>query len=320
MPHDGLNLRACRQLPRIEDEAADLRIRRTDLPGGGQLYDFGIDVAGGLRAGLAMANVCLAGLGQVSLLPGQIGGIDWPQVFVSTDHPVSACLLSQYAGWQIKLDRFFAMGSGPMRAAAAHEELFDRLNYREERPAHIVGVLETPALPEDAVFDQIAEKTGVAAEKITLLAAPTSSPAGNLQVVARSVETVLHKLFELQFDVRRIVSACGTVPLSPVAADDLTGIGRTNDAILYGGCVTLWVRGDDQSLAEIGPRVPAAASECYGKPFLEIFEEAGRDFYAIDPLLFSPARVMFQNLDSGRVHQFGATAPDVLQRSFGLSE
>jgi len=317
MLSSGLNLRAFQRLRMID--ADDLRIQQTVLPSGGRLYDFGIEVAGGLGAGLALANVCLSGLGEVSLLPGSIDGIDWPQVFVSTDHPVTACLLSQYAGWQINVGQFFAMGSGPMRAAAAHEELFQRLDYREERPAHVVGVLETATLPGDDVFAMIAEKTGVSAENVTLLVAPTSSPAGNLQVVARSVETVLHKLFELHFDVTRIVSACGTVPLSPVAADDLTGIGRTNDAILYGGCVTLWVHGDDQSIAQIGPRVPAAASECYGKPFLDIFEDAGRDFYAIDPLLFSPAQVLFQNLDTGRVHQFGKTAPDVLKRSFGLS-
>jgi len=317
MLSSGLNLRAFQRLGMID--ADDLRIRHTDFSSGGRLYDFGIEVAGGLRAGLTLAEICLSGLGEVSLLPGRIGGIDWPQVFVSTDQPVSACLLSQYAGWQINVGGFFAMGSGPMRAAAAHEDLFERLDYREDRPAHIVGVLETATLPDNDVFSLIAEKTGVPVENITLLVAPTSSPAGNLQVVARSVETVLHKLFELHFDVTRIVSACGTVPLSPVAADDLTGIGRTNDAILYGGCVTLWVHGDDRSIAEIGPRVPAAASECYGKPFLDIFEEAGRDFYAIDPLLFSPAQVVFQNLETGRVHQFGKTAPDVLKRSFGLS-
>ena len=319
MPTSGLNLRAFRRLRSVDAESDDLRIQQTDLSVGGRLYDFGVEVSGGLRAGLVLAEVCLAGLGEVSLLPGSIDGIDWPQVFVSTDHPVSACLLSQYAGWQINVGQFFAMGSGPMRAAAAREEVFGRLNYREPQPAHVVGVLEAAKLPDDDVFALIAEKTGVPVENVALLVAPTSSPAGNLQVAARSVETVLHKLFELQFDVTRIVSACGTVPLSPVAADDLTGIGRTNDAILYGGCVTLWVRGDDQSLAEIGPRVPAAASECYGKPFLEIFEEAGRDFYAIDPLLFSPGQVVFQNLETGRVHQFGTTAPDVLKSSFGLS-
>jgi methenyltetrahydromethanopterin cyclohydrolase len=150
------------------------------------------------------------------------------------------------------------------------------------------------------------------------MVARTSSLAGTVQIVARSVETALHKLHELGFDVRRIKSACGSAPLAPVAADDQAAIGRTNDAILYGGRVTLWVHGDDDSLIDVGRRVPASASPAYGKPFVEIFRDAGGDFYKIDPLLFSPAEVTFQNLDTGRVHRFGHPAPDVLQKSFGL--
>lgn len=180
------------------------------------------------------------------------------------------------------------------------------------------SALETGKLPTAEVFALIAEKTGVPADMTVLLAARTASIAGNFQVVARSVETSLHKLFELGFDVWRIRSAVGIAPLPPVAKDDFAGIGRTNDAILYGGRVTLMVRGDDESIAAIGPKVPSSSSAAHGKPFAEIFEDAGRDFYKIDPHLFSPAEVVFQNLDTGRVHCFGQVAPDVLRRSFGL--
>src|SRR5947209_11980408 len=169
------------------------------------------------------------------------------------------------------------MGSGPMRAAYAGEELFTKLDYREE-VGDIVGVLETAKLPDKSVVQYICERTGVTSDRLMLLVAPTASQAGTLQVVSRSVETAMHKLFDLGFDVRRIRSACGNAPLPPEAADDLAGIGRTNDAILYGACVTLWVRGDDASIAEIGPSVPAESSSAYGKPFLQVFEEAGRDF------------------------------------------
>jgi methenyltetrahydromethanopterin cyclohydrolase len=116
----------------------------------------------------------------------------------------------------------------------------------------------------------------------------------------------------------RIESAVGWAPLPPVAADDLTGIGRTNDAILYGGRVNLFVHGDDEAIASVGPRVPSSGSPMHGNPFLEVFEQAGRDFYRIDPLLFSPAELVFQNVETGRVHHFGRISPDVLKRSFGL--
>lgn len=313
----NLNQRASRLIADLAEHADDLRIARQQLVGSGTVYDFGIKAQGGLAAGLKLAEVCTAGLASISIIPGELAGVGWPHLQVVSDHPVAACLMSQYAGWQISVEKYFAMGSGPMRAASGRETVFQKLGYREVPPMAI-GVLEGRKLPNEAVFQFLAEKTGVPAEQTALLIAPTASPAGNVQVVARVVETALHKLFELGFDVTRIESAHGSAPLSPVAKDDLTGIGRTNDAILYGGRVTLWVRGDDDSIAEIGPQVPANSSEAYGQPFLDIFEAAGRDFYKIDPHLFSPAQIVFQNLDTGRVQLFGQVAPQILKQSFGV--
>ena len=317
MMQDQLNQRAARLTSGLAGEADRLRIELQRLSCGGAVYDFGVAAEGGLEAGLILARVCMADLGEVSLAAGDIDSLAWPHVLVRTDHPVEACLLSQYAGWQIGAGKYFGMGSGPMRAAAAREELFRKLDYRET-PGTCTGVLEAAKLPDDAVFEFIAEKTGVEPRHTALLVAPTASQSGTVQVVARSVETALHKLFELGFDVERIESGFGTAPLAPVAADDLAGIGRTNDAILYGGRVTLWIRGDDESIAAIGPQVPSAASAVHGRPFLEIFESAGRDFYAIDPHLFSPAEVVFQNLDTGRVQRFGSVEPEILGQTFGI--
>ena len=140
--------------------------------------------------------------------------------------------------------------------------------------------------------------------------------AGTIQVVARSLETALHKLHEVGYDIKNIVSGMGSAPLPPVAADDMAAIGRTNDAVLYGGEVTLWVRDDDARLAEIGPQVPSCASADFGEPFAAIFERYGRDFYKIDPLLFSPAAITFINLTSGKMQRFGELRVDVLERSF----
>jgi methenyltetrahydromethanopterin cyclohydrolase len=295
----------------------ELRIEPVDVEGGGIVLDFGIEAAGNLAAGLALAEICMAGMGDISIVPGEVAGIGWPQVFVQTDHPVEACLLSQYAGWQIASGKFFGMGSGPMRAAAGKEELFQELEYRESAIA-VVGVLESSRTPGPDVINLVAKACSVQPQSVALLVAPTASIAGNLQVVARSVETALHKLHELGFDVTRIESACGHAPLAPVAADDLSGIGRTNDAILYGARVTLWITGDDASVVELGPRIPSSGSACYGQPFLDVFEEAGRDFYKIDKHLFSPAEIVFHNLETGRVHHFGGVNHEIMKRSFGL--
>lgn len=285
--------------------------------GGACVLDFGVKARGGLELGRVLAEICMAGLGSVRIEAGVLDGHSWPHVVVQSDYPVAACLFSQYAGWQIAVGKFFGMGSGPMRAVAAVEPLFGDFGYREEAD-QCVGVLETGKLPDEAVVAWLCEKLRVTPDRLILCVARTASLAGTVQVVARSVETALHKLHELKFDVTRIVSGFGTAPLPPVAADDLAGIGLTNDAILYGGSVTLWVTGDDESIAETGPKVPSSASPAHGRPFAQLFEEAGRDFYKIDPMLFSPAEVTFHNLTTGRVHRFGQIEPRVLKASFGL--
>jgi methenyltetrahydromethanopterin cyclohydrolase len=313
-----LNEKALRLADHMASTAVALRIAVHTMPKGARLIDCGVAVDGGLQAGLAMARVCLAGHAEVALVPGQPESLPVPLVQVYSDHPVLACMASQYAGWQVSVGKFFAMGSGPMRAAYGKEELFEHVPGREQAGV-AVGVLETSKLPGDDVTVYLTERLNLSPDKLTLLAAPASSQAGNVQVVARSLETALHKLYELKFDLGQIVSGYGTAPLPPVAADFLGAIGRTNDAILYGGQVVLWVKGDDDQLAEIGPKVPSSASPDHGAPFAEIFERYERDFYRIDPLLFSPAVIVLQNLCTGKSHTFGKIEREVLRRSFGFN-
>jgi methenyltetrahydromethanopterin cyclohydrolase len=202
-----------------------------------------------------------------------------------------------------------------MRAASGREELFTSIGLRESA-VRVVGVLEAGQLPPTEVTERIAEDCGVAASQLTLLVARTASSAGTVQVVARTVETCLHKLHEVGLDLGCVRSGYGVAPLPPVAASDLAGIGRTNDAVLYGGEVTLWVLADDAQLRKIGPKIPSSSSPDHGQPFCRIFERYDHDFYRIDPLLFSPAVVTLVNLASGKTHRFGQLCPDVLQQSF----
>jgi methenyltetrahydromethanopterin cyclohydrolase len=225
-------------------------------------------------------------------------------------------MAAQYAGWQIAAEGYFAMGSGPMRAAAGKEPLFQRIGHTEKPPV-AVGILEATAFPPEALQADLARRASVEPNRLTLLAAPTASLAGTVQVVARSVETALHKLDELGFDLSRVVSGWGTAPLPPAGGDQLTALGRTNDAILYGGAVTLWVDATDDELTTLGPRVPSSASADHGQPFAAIFARYEHDFYRIDPHLFSPAVICFNNLATGRTFQFGHTLPTVLRQSFG---
>ena len=313
----GLNEKAWRLADFMSSpaQAQSLRIAVSQLGNGARILDCGVKVPGGLQAGLAMARVCLAGQAEVALLPGETAGVACPIVQVFSDQPVLACMASQYAGWEISVGKFFAMGSGPMRAAYGKEELFDHIPGREQATA-AVGVLESDRLPDAALTEHLAEKLGLPPGKISLLVAPAASMAGNLQVVARSLETALHKLHELKFNLNQVLSGSGSAPLPPIGNNLLSAIGRTNDAILYGGRVNLWVNCEDDLIAEVGPKVPAGASPDYGAPFAAIFERAGKDFYKIDRMLFSPAEIVFCNLRSGRSFVFGRTQPEILHQSF----
>ena len=304
-----LNERAWAVADELERDAARLRVAVSTV-GGARVIDCGGAVTGSLRAGLLMARTCLSDAAEVTLVPGDGG----PLVQVWTDDPLRACMASQYAGMKVQVDRFFAMGSGPMRALVAREELLTELKLTETAPC-AVGVLESRKHVTEDVVAHVVGKLPADAEKLTLVVAPSFSIAGSLQVVARSVETALHKLHELKFDLHSVVSGFGTAPLPPVAADELTALGRTNDAILYGGRVTLWVRTDDEILDAIGPKVPSSASSDHGALFADLFAKHG-DFYKIDPLLFSPAEVTFVNLKTGRARTFGNTSPDLLAKSF----
>ncbi len=312
-----LNARSQRLVAALLDRADERRVQLHPIDGGGQFIDCGIKTRGGLLAGLDLARICLADLAEVSIIPGEVAGRPVPLVQVVTDHPVAACLGSQYAGWAVSAGKFFAMGSGPMRAASPDREpILTELGLRDAQPAVVVGVLEGGKVPPPEIIARLAEACGISPDRVTVLGAPTASLAGGVQVVARSVETALHKLHTLGFDLTRIVSGHGSAPLPPVAGDDLAAIGRTNDAILYGGRVTLFVTGDDASLAEIVGRIPSGSSADHGEPFGAIFARYNHDFYAVDPHLFSPAEVVLQNVETGQCHQAGAVAPEVLARSF----
>jgi methenyltetrahydromethanopterin cyclohydrolase len=310
-----LNARAYQVFKEIVDRAPLIRALVSDSLTGGRVVDMGIKSDGGLEAGCLLARTCLSDLARVTIHPGPLHGC--PTIQVCSDHPIAACLASQYAGWKISVGEYFAMGSGPMRAAAAREKLFTDIGHTEAA-SQVVGILETGELPTEDVFADIAEKCNVRPEDVHLLAAPTTSLAGAFQIVARSLETCLHKLHELKFTLKQIISGVGTAPLPPIDKDAIQAIGKTNDAILYGGAVTLWVSSDDDLIAQIGPQVPATSSSDYGIPFSELFQRVCGDFYQIDPMLFSPARVTFHNLASGRTHTFGHTDLSLLKKSFGL--
>ncbi len=318
----SINQRAAIIVQQMIADADALGIQVHHLSNGAIVVDAGVKVPGSLAAGLKFSEACLGGLGQVSLTrlayqdalsePGD--GFWLPAVSVSVTYPHIACMASQYAGWAIGREKFFAMGSGPARALYAGEELFKKLDYKDQAQVAVL-LLEGRKLPKEEVAEYIAGKCGLPVDHLYLVIAPTASLVGSLQISARIVETGMHKLVELGFDVRQVEAGYGVCPLATIAGDDLKAIGRTNDAVLYGGQSYYAVRADDEELAGLVPKVPSCASHDYGTPFFDLFQRYGGDFYKIDPLLFSPAQVVFNNLNSGHTFTAGQLDTKLLRQS-----
>jgi methenyltetrahydromethanopterin cyclohydrolase len=315
MPDLGMNERAWLLADEYLRRRAELRVAPHALANGARVIDAGIDVPGGLAAGRALADLCMGGLGSIEFTTVTIGEQTWPAVHVWTDHPAEACMASQYAGWAIDPEGYFAMGSGPLRAQARVErELFGKLGYTEDA-ARGVLVLEGRTLPTDDVAAWVAKKARMTPDALTFVVAPTASIAGGVQIVARVLETGLHKMDTLGFDVTRVISGIGTAPVPPVAKNDIRAVGRTNDCILYGGQARYVVQAGDEELAALVERLPAEASQDYGTPFYDLFTRYDNDFYKIDPMLFSPAEVWLTSATTGRTFHGGRLNADVLRAS-----
>ena len=311
----SMNERAATLVDSLVVYADALGIEAHTLDSGARLLDCGAKARGGLQAGLGFATACMGGLGRIDPIGVAVGDRTWPGVAVSVDEPAAACLAAQYAGWKLESEDFFAMASGPGRALARVEDLFDELSVKEQADVSVL-CLETQQEPPPEIVEKVAQRCGVHAAAVTFLIARTASICGSVQISARVVETALHKLHELGVDPARVRNGWGCCPIAPVAKDDPAAIGRTNDAVLYGGTVHLWIEGDDEEVADLAGRLPSSASDAFGTPFGELLEAANWNFYDIDPLLFSPAAVTLTSAESGRAHHGGKLAPDVLERSF----
>jgi len=316
----GLNARAVEMIQWGVEHAEELGILTEKHPTGATIIDLGIKAKGGLAAGKFMTEVCLGGLGKTSVTTMDYGEISLPSIHVETDFPALATLGAQFAGWQIKTQDYFAMGSGPARAIALKpKELYQKIAY-SERSENAVLVLEADKYPTEEALKVIAEECETTTANIYTLVAPTSSMAGAVQISGRIVESGIHRLSELGLDPKQILYGCGYAPISPIDPNAAKAMGRTNDAITYGGATFYTVNSDDdEKLSELVNRAPSSASKDYGRPFYEVFKAANFDFYKIDPGIFAPASFAVTNVRSGLTYTAGKINPLLLKQSMQLS-
>lgn len=302
----------------LADNADVLRLGVEKLDNGCTIIDAGIHHHGGLEAGRLIAEICMGGLGHVSLQTSQTFP-HWPWMLsVHSSNPVLSCLGSQYAGWSLAHEKFFSLGSGPGRALAGREELYKELGYQDKADKACL-VLESDKAPPAEVIEKVSRDTGVKPENLTFILTPTRSLAGTVQIVARVLEVAMHKIHTLHFPLDHVVDGMASAPVPPPAPDFLTGMGRTNDAILFGGHAHVFVKGTDEAAAKLAQELPSSASRDYGRPFAEVFKAVNMDFYKIDPMLFSPAAVTVTALESGNSFTGGKLDAVLLDQSFGFN-
>ena len=287
---------------------------------GATVIDAGVNVPGGFQAGKILTELCMGGAGKAQLGFKAYGDLTLPSITVSSDHPAVAALGSQFAGWRIKEpDGSIAIGSGPARALALKpKNVYEEIDYKDASEKAVL-TLESNSLPSDALIEKVTNSCNIKPENLIAAVAPTASLAGLTQVTGRVVEVGIHKLRTLGLSPKIIRYAMGYAPIPPKCKEFEEAMARTNDAILYGGTVYLVVEHDDEvALKKIVEQAPSNTSKDYGKPFLQIFREADRDFYKIDHALFAPALLMINNVKTGKTFTAGKVNAGILKESLGL--
>ncbi len=301
------------------DNSEELQVGIEELDNGTTIIDAGVEEEGGFEAGLYVARICMADLADIKFSSFDLGKFVSPAIELTTDHPVIACMASQYAGWRIKVKDFFGMGSGPARALSLKpQELYEKIMYTDDADEAVL-VLESSKIPDEEVTSEIATECRVEPEDLYIVVVPTASVAGSVQISARGIETGIHKLDSLGFDINSIKNAHGIIPISPVVGDDVKCMGSTNDCIIYCGRMYYGVDYDDvEELKGYVKKVPSLNSKDYGKPFYVTFKEAGFDFFKVDAGMFAPAEITVNEIKSGKTFTSGKINTEVLLESFGV--
>ena len=318
----SVNLEAKKTIDLMIRKADELNLAVDVLNNGSTVIDAGVNVVGSFKAGELYTKVCLGGLADVGIsIPGDLSeNFALPSVKIKTDFPAISTLGSQKAGWSVSVEDFFALGSGPARALALKPaETYKEIGYKDEADLAIL-TLEADKLPGVDVTEVIASESNVSPENVYVLVAPTSSLVGSIQISGRVVENGTYKMLEfLHFDVNKVKHAAGIAPIAPVDPDGLKAMGKTNDAVLFGGRTYYYVESEEgDDVKSVAEKLPSSASAGYGKPFFDVFKEAEFDFYKIDKGMFAPAEVVINDLRTGVIFRTGYVNNELLMKSFGL--
>lgn len=321
---ESMNIAAKKIADKMIEDSERLKLESFKLSNGATVIDCGVNVKGSIKGGELFTKVCLGGISDVGIsIPGDLSDIiALPAVKVKTDFPALSTIGSQKAGWKIEVDDYFAMGSGPAQAHKDKDaEIYKLTEYVEESDIAVITI-EADELPNEKVAEYIANECNVKTENVTILVAPTSSLVGSIQISGRAVETGTYKMMNtMDFDITRISYAAGITPITPVDPDHLKAMGKTNDAVIFGGRTYYYIESEeDESLEELAKNLPSSASKTYGKKFIDLLKDADFDFYKLPKDVFAPAEVIVNDMRTGEIFHTGFIDLKRLKESFEVKE
>jgi len=315
----SINQLAIKVVKEIIAHDDELGVKVVKMPCGATLIDMGLRAKGSFQAGLLYTRVTLGDMAIVNLGTWKLDNdFSFSSIELVVSEPLIACLASQIAGWQLGKGEFATIGSGPARAQGviSTDTYLDMTPYRD-RNNEVVLCIQDIRYPDNSIALEVAKACKVSPKNVYLLLAPSASIVGSIQVTARMVEEVCHKMHEKGFDVSKVINARGVAPIAPLVNDEVKAIGRINDAILYGGEAEFWVDAADEEIAAVIEKlVSKTSSPYYPELFADVFERAGRDFYKIDHDFHSIAKLQLHNVRTGKSFLAGEINYDVIRKSF----
>lgn len=271
------------------------------------IIDCGINTEGSFSAGLFFTKISLGGLAKVQLNLPISKDNSLLTVQVDTSFPVLATLGCQAASWNINKGDFFGMACGPGRALAKKpSKVFKLLDYQDENEKAILCI-ESDQLPNEEVIQYLAEKCHVEKKNLFLLMIKTACLVEYVQMAARAIELGIFRLVEqLGYPKERILHAVGTGIIPPMSQDNELSNDRVNNALIYGTKLYLIVKSEqDDNLPELIKKIPSKSSPSYGKKFLDLFNEAGKDFAKFDLSLLAPTEIIVNDIRTGKIYHDG---------------
>lgn len=296
-------------------EPERLNIAVTVLKNGATVIDCGQKVRGSFLAGKIYAEITAGGMTEVEIITAQVGPYTLPATSVTCSQPLLGGWVSQRHAEPIPGQADQPILAGPAKTFLPGEESVQYAGYIESF-GYAIAPLQTEVTITEEYAEWVARACNISPRNLFILPAPSRSLVCAIQVAARPVDQTMHRVQEEGFDIRKVLHVYGSAPIPPLAPDEATAMGRINDCLLYGTSAVLYMEGEDAELERLAPLLTIHSSPEYGKPFKQIFEEAGHSFHNINLRTHSVARVQINNLLSGRTFSAGKIETDILIQSY----